>query len=104
MIAGDGLNVDFKQDFFKIAMPEYVGWLAITPDFRIHSTVWPNPWRRFWHWALLGWRFEREIDTTIRRYERKPIKPKKWWAPPGCEAAAQALVDAWPQETTNGTD
>ena len=62
MIIGDGqLNVDCTQDFFKIALPEYVGWLVIEPEYQIHLTEWPNWWRRFWLWALLGWRCEREL-------------------------------------------
>jgi hypothetical protein len=26
-------------------------------------SVYPNRWRRFWYWALLGWRFERNDKT-----------------------------------------
>jgi len=97
--------IECEDDFFTPPEPPvYVGWLVISNGLTNRITEWPNRWHRFWMWVLLGWRFEREIDTTIRRYERKPIKPTQWWAPPGCEAAAQALVDAWPQEPDNGTD
>ena len=41
-------------------MPKYKARLVLTPDFQIHSTIWPNWWRRFWYWALLGWHWERE--------------------------------------------
>jgi hypothetical protein len=32
------------------------------------KTMWPvmkypNAWRRFWYWALLGWRFERNGEV-----------------------------------------
>ena len=40
--------------------PEHRWVLYITPDFCISGQAWPNPWRRFWHWALLGWRWERD--------------------------------------------
>lgn len=26
-------------------------------------SVYPNWWRRFWYWALLGWRFERNEEA-----------------------------------------
>lgn len=34
--------------------------LTITPQFKIeyHETP-PNRWRRFWYWALLGWKWEK---------------------------------------------
>jgi len=33
--------------------------LRITPEFRVQCKHRPNAWRRFWYWALLGWRWER---------------------------------------------
>lgn len=44
-----------------IAVPPPVrGRVHICEDaIVIDSEVYPNAWRRFWYWALLGWRWER---------------------------------------------
>ncbi len=49
-----------EAEFFKIGSNYRVQTvLHIMPDFHIHSTKpLPNRWRRFWHWALLGWTYE----------------------------------------------
>ena len=39
--------------------PEQNWALRITPDFYISGGARPNLWRRFWHWVLLGWHWER---------------------------------------------
>jgi len=36
--------------------------LNITPDFCIIGAERPGWWRRFWHWTLLGWRWEQYAD------------------------------------------
>lgn len=33
-------------------------WLKVAPDFKISTRHYPNAWRRFWTWALLGWTWE----------------------------------------------
>ncbi len=45
---------------FTIASwPERHSQVRITPDFVVQSAnPLPNPWRRFWYWALLGWKWE----------------------------------------------
>ena len=49
------------EEVFKIrvSLPRYKARLIITPEFEIHSAKYPNAWRRFWYWALLGWRWAR---------------------------------------------
>jgi len=48
---------------YRIATPpEPVGWVILQPaPFKTQwgISVWPNWWRRFWYWALLGWTFEK---------------------------------------------
>jgi hypothetical protein len=45
----------------ELKFPVYKSRLHITPDFSIpHEQPVPNPWRRFWYWALLGWRWEKQ--------------------------------------------
>jgi hypothetical protein len=40
--------------------PPALSRVYIAPDIRFHSTApRPNAWRRFWTWALLGWKWER---------------------------------------------
>jgi hypothetical protein len=40
--------------------PPVRGRLRIAGDsLRIESSYYPNAWRRFWYWALLGWCWER---------------------------------------------
>lgn len=44
----------------SVTVPPVRGILSITADFKIHtSQAPPGYWRRFWYWALLGWRWER---------------------------------------------
>ena len=36
-----------------------IALIRITRDFHIDTVdELPNAWRRFWYWALLGWRWE----------------------------------------------
>ncbi len=38
---------------------QYHSRVNVTPNFTISSErPLPNPWRRFWYWALLGWKWE----------------------------------------------
>lgn len=49
---------------FTIHRPAYKALLIITADFHIQSArPLPNRWRRFWYWALLGWRWEK-LDVS----------------------------------------
>lgn len=41
-----------------IGVPQPVCFLRIDPGTRLAWFAKPNAWRRFWYWALLGWRFE----------------------------------------------
>ena len=46
--------------------PEPAGMLVMQPEpFKttFPISVYPNWWRRFWYWALLGWRFERNEEA-----------------------------------------
>ena len=42
-----------------IKTPELVTRVWIVNDVAVNSSYHrPNLWRRFWYWALLGWRWE----------------------------------------------
>jgi hypothetical protein len=43
--------------------PELRWYLVVTDNWRICHAERPNWWRRWWQWALLGWRWER-IDWS----------------------------------------
>ena len=34
-------------------------YLSVCPEFRIYTRAYPNGFRRFWQWLLLGWRWRR---------------------------------------------
>ena len=54
------MDREFKDVRIRPTMPRRVGWLLIAPEVRVVCFEWPNLWRRFWCWALLGWHWERE--------------------------------------------
>jgi hypothetical protein len=46
--------------WMRIGLPPYRSIARVTPEFAIYCTgPPPNPWHRFWYWALLGWKWER---------------------------------------------
>jgi len=48
----------------EIAKPE--GYVIMQPEpfkTQFPVSIYPNWWRRFWYWNLLGWRFERNEET-----------------------------------------
>jgi hypothetical protein len=57
----EGLTVPDAMSFMpEIAKP--AGQLVLQPEpFKttFPVSVYPNWWRRFWYWNLLGWRFEK---------------------------------------------
>lgn len=48
------------QTSVPLELPGYQAVLIVTAEFRVFTKdPVPNRWRRFWHWALLGWKWER---------------------------------------------
>lgn len=44
-----------------IVSPVYKSHLTIHDGFRVNlTTKMPNPWHRFWCWALLGWKWHED--------------------------------------------
>ena len=59
----DGIDVRVMQP-----PPPPAGWMIISEGDGPFITRWangkyPNPWRRFWMWELLGWRFEKNEEA-----------------------------------------
>ena len=54
------MGLDFEPVNIRLPCRKFKAWLVLTDELRFHSTIWPNWWRRFWYWALLGWHWERE--------------------------------------------
>jgi len=56
-------NKEYEPKEIKLPRPVNRVWLvhhvAVTTSREI-----PNAWRRFWHWALLGWRWEKIKGDT----------------------------------------
>lgn len=71
MNAPSTLKIDFDTDRCSISNvnPRVRGRIRITPNMIVESTVYPNAWRRFWYWALLGWRWEKVIQPKELKWQ-----------------------------------
>lgn len=48
-----------KTTFTTLAVPPYFSRLHIAPNFVVDcDRPRPSAFRRFWYWALLGWKWE----------------------------------------------
>jgi hypothetical protein len=56
-----GIGTTSPQHLLHISQPPpWRSKLWITPEFACDFTHdAPNRWRRFWYWALLGWRWSK---------------------------------------------
>ena len=54
---------DENTVYRTVASPKVIGHAIIlngTVRYAItEKQGWPNAWRRFWYWALLGWKWEK---------------------------------------------
>ncbi len=61
-----GMKNPEDTSFRIMEQPKPAGMVIMQPEpFKttFPISVYPNWWRRFWYWNLLGWRFERNEEA-----------------------------------------